>query len=522
MIRDNVKPFRCAIYTRKSTDEGLELSFNSLDAQREAAELYIASQKDEGWVLVDEHYDDGGYTGGNMNRPALKKLLADIEAGQVDCVVVYKVDRLSRSLLDFARIMEKFEKNGVSFVSVTQHFNTSHSMGRLTLNILLSFAQFEREIISERTRDKIAATRRKGKWSGGRPLLGYNVERDTGGPRLVICEHEAEQVRQIFKLYRECGSVLATAKELNRRGWRTKRWVTKKAKTLGDRPFDKGNLFNLLTNPTYIGKTTYKGHVYEGEHSAVVPLDLWVKVQAQLQHNGRSAATVSGGRSGALLRGLLYCAHCQCTMSHTYTSKAGKRYRYYTCMKAQKQGWETCPTKSVRAFRIEEFVIDQVRMIGSDPSLADEAIKQLQEVREQQLTHLGDERRLVLHDLAAHEERVKSVLAGDQDEESSTDQIAEHQDRTEHLERRLAEIAQQVHNLESVQPNEQDITASVEAFGPLWDVMGTAEQARLLGLVIKRIEYDGTPGDESIAITYRPEWADHLIGIQQAGMEKQS
>lgn len=212
------KIVRCAVYTRKSTEEGLEQDFNSLDAQREAGESYVASQKAEGWVCLPDRYDDGGFTGGNMDRPALRRLLADIEAGQIDCVVVYKVDRLSRSLMDFARIVEVFERQDVSFVSVTQHFNTTHSMGRLTLNVLLSFAQFEREIISERTRDKIAATRRKGKWSGGHPLLGYDVVPSPGGSKLAVNADEAERVRTVFDLYLEHTRITPVVRELDRRG----------------------------------------------------------------------------------------------------------------------------------------------------------------------------------------------------------------------------------------------------------------------------------------------------------------
>jgi len=245
---------RCAIYTRKSTEEGLEQEFNSLDAQREAGEAYIASQKSEGWVCLPDRYDDGGFTGGNMDRPALKRLLADIEAGRIDCVVVYKVDRLSRSLLDFARIMETFEKHGVSFVSVTQQFNTSTSMGRLMLNVLLSFAQFEREIISERTRDKIAAARRKGKWSGGKPLLGYDLIRSPGGSRLVVNEQEAEQVREIFRLYLQHERLAPVLRELDRRGWRTKRWITHRGHPCGGQPFNRVTLYRLLTNVAYLGK----------------------------------------------------------------------------------------------------------------------------------------------------------------------------------------------------------------------------------------------------------------------------
>src|SRR6202142_2100722 len=216
----NTQKVRCAIYTRKSTEEGLEQAFNSLDAQRESADAYIASQQQEGWTCLPERYDDGGFTGGNMERPALQRLLADIQAGRIDCVVIYKVDRLSRSLLDFARLMETFEQHQVSFVSVTQLFNTATSMGRLVLNVLLSFAQFEREIIAERTRDKIAATRRKGKWAGGRPLLGFDV--DPRGGRLLVNADEAERVRAIFALYLEHEALLPVVQELERRGWANK------------------------------------------------------------------------------------------------------------------------------------------------------------------------------------------------------------------------------------------------------------------------------------------------------------
>jgi len=253
---------RCAIYTRKSTEEGLEQEFNSLDAQREAGEAFIKSQASEGWTCLPDRYDDGGFTGGSMERPTLQRLLADIEAGKIDCVVVYKVDRLSRSLLDFAQMMQTFDKHRVSFVSVTQQFNTATSMGRLVLNVLLSFAQFEREIISERTRDKIAATRRKGKWAGGHPSLGYDV--DPRGFRLVVNEAEAERVRAIFELYLEHECLLPVVQEPERRGWVSKRWTTPKGRERGGQPFERTSLYRLLTNVPYIGKVRYKDEVHDG------------------------------------------------------------------------------------------------------------------------------------------------------------------------------------------------------------------------------------------------------------------
>lgn len=307
---------RCAIYTRKSTEEGLQQEFNSLDAQRESGEAYVKSQEHEGWVCLPAHYDDGGFTGGNMDRPALKRLLADIEAGQVDCVVVYKVDRLSRSLMDFGRLMEVFDKHKVSFVSVTQAFNTTHSMGRLTLNILLSFAQFEREIISERTRDKIAATRKKGKWTGGVPILGYDI--DPRGSKLIVNELEAIRVNQIFELYLKHQAILPVVRELDTRGWHTKAWSTKRGVSKGGQSFQKNTLYQLLTNVLYAGQVRHKEEVYPGEHEGIVDVNLFEKVQTQLQKNGRTGGAEVRNKHGALLKGMLNCTHCKCSMVHHY------------------------------------------------------------------------------------------------------------------------------------------------------------------------------------------------------------
>jgi DNA invertase Pin-like site-specific DNA recombinase len=275
-----VRPTRCAIYTRKSTEEGLAQEFNSLDAQREAAEAYILSQRELGWAVMADRYDDGGFTGGNMERPALQRLLADIEARRIDCVVVYKVDRLSRSLLDFARIMAQFEARSVSFVSVTQQFNTTVSLGRLTLNILLSFAQFEREIIAERTRDKVSAARRKGRWSGGIPVLGYDV--DAAGGRLLVNSQEAERVRGIFELFAATGDLSATVIELDVRKWTTKKWVTSDGKLYAGQPFTVRSLLRLLGNVLYTGAVQHKGRIYSGEHPAIIEPGLWQEVNRRL------------------------------------------------------------------------------------------------------------------------------------------------------------------------------------------------------------------------------------------------
>ncbi|MBV8812377.1 MAG: recombinase family protein, partial [Acidobacteriaceae bacterium] len=271
------KLVRCAIYTRKSTEQGLEQDFNTLQAQREAAEAYILSQKQNGWRTLADSYDDGGFSGASLHRPALQQRLRDIEAHQVDCVVVYKVDRLSRSLLDFARLLSLFEKRGVSFVSVTQEFNTSTSLGRLTLHILLSFAQFEREIISERTRDKMSAARRKGQWVGGIPVLGYDVDADGG--RLVINPAEAERVREIFAISAGCASLAEAQQQVHARGLLTKEWTSKSGKHHRGCGFTQSRLGILLRNVLYIGQVCHKGVVYPGEQPAIVDRALWERVQ---------------------------------------------------------------------------------------------------------------------------------------------------------------------------------------------------------------------------------------------------
>jgi site-specific DNA recombinase len=374
---------RCAIYTRKSTEEGLEQEFNSLDAQRESGEAYIQSQMHEGWECLATHYDDGGFTGGNMDRPALRRLLADIAVGKVNCVVVYKVDRLSRSLLDFAKMMETFEQHHIAFVSVTQMFNTASSMGRLVLNVLLSFAQFEREIISERTRDKIAATRRKGKWAGGHPLLGYDVDPDRF--KLLVNDDEAIRVRAIFELYLEHQGLLPVVQELERRGWLTKRWTTRKGHQRGGRIFNKTNLHHLLTRVAYVGKVKYKKEVHEGEHQGIVDPVVWQRVQSLLQRHGRTGDTVVHNQSGALLKGILRCGPCGCAMTPVHTTKnKTKRYRYYVCTGAQKRGWNTCSSKSVPAGQIEQFVVEQIRVIGKDPALVQATFAEANEAEAQQ------------------------------------------------------------------------------------------------------------------------------------------
>jgi site-specific DNA recombinase len=314
----------CAVYTRKSSEEGLEQSFNSLDAQREACEAFICSQRQEGWRVLPARYDDGGYSGGNMERPALQRLLEHVEANRVNVIVVYKVDRLTRSLADFAKIVEALDARGVSFVSVTQQFNTTSSMGRLTLNVLLSFAQFEREVTSERIRDKIAASKKKGIWMGGPVPLGYDLQ----SRKLVPNHKEATLVRKIFTLYLKVGCVSKLAIQLRREKIKSKSWTTRTGSHRGDVSFARGALYDLLRNRLYIGEIGHRGQWYAGEHEGILPQELWDRVQRQLSQNLETRHTRIGQQSSSLLTGLMEDANGN-RFTPSFTVKSGRRYRYY-------------------------------------------------------------------------------------------------------------------------------------------------------------------------------------------------
>jgi len=317
---------RCAIYTRKSSEEGLEQSFNSLDAQREACHAFITSQRQEGWRALPSRYDDGGYSGGTMERPALQQLLKDIEDGQVDTIVVYKVDRLTRSLADFAKIVEALDARGVSFVSVTQQFNTTTSMGRLTLNVLLSFAQFEGEVTGERIRDKIAASKRKGMWMGGRLPVGYDVKER----KLIVNPIEADFVRRLFHMYLELGCVSRLKIQLDREAIKSKERTSAAGNRSGGTFYSRGALYRILQNRIYVGDIQHRGQLYLGEHTGIVPRELWEQVQAQLRSDNQGRRTGLKANCSSLLVGLLQDAEGN-RFTPSYTVKNGRRYRYYVC-----------------------------------------------------------------------------------------------------------------------------------------------------------------------------------------------
>jgi site-specific DNA recombinase len=489
------KTVRCAVYTRKSTEEGLEQEFNTLDAQREAAEAFVRSQGGEGWVCLPDRFDDGGFTGGNMDRPALTKLMKAIEAGQVDCVVVYKVDRLSRSLLDFARMMAVFESKQVSFVSVTQQFNTASSMGRLVLNVLLSFAQFEREIISERIRDKIAATRRKGKWTGGRPVMGYAVSPDR---KLVVVPEEADRVRQIFALYLDHGSLLDVVAELDRRGWANKTWANKQGRIYPPTPWTKTSLHALLTNVLYLGRVKYKAETHPGEHEAIVDPAVWQRVQAQLTRNGRTGGGEFRNRFGALLKGLLRCTACDCSMSPSHTKKGTKRYRYYLCTNAQKRGWHRCPAQSVPAGVIEEAVVGQLTRIGREPDLARQVIDEARRQDAERHKQHDRDRQTRQWELKGWYDELKTratqITPGD---DAGLARLADLQERI-----RTAEEQNRTPAPDDLTLDADTTRNALEQFTPVWNALAPREQARLIHLLVESVDYDGQAG--TLSIRFRP------------------
>jgi DNA invertase Pin-like site-specific DNA recombinase len=353
MGRADASRQRCAIYTRKSSEEGLEQEFNSLAAQREACEAFIRSQRNEGWVLARTRYDDGGFSGGNLERPALQDLIADIRAGRIDIVVVYKVDRLTRSLADFARLVELFDAEAVSFVSVTQQFNTTSSMGRLTLNVLLSFAQFEREVTGERIRDKIAASKKKGMWMGGNVPLGYDANERT----LVINPAAAETVRRIFALYRELGCVRRVKEEADRLGLRTKCSTTANGTERGGKPFSRGHLYTLLSNPIYTGQIAHKGELYPGQHPALIDDEGWSTVRDKLAANTSDHRRKIKAAEPSLLAGLLVDAQGE-RLAPSHAVKKDRRYRYYvSAVLITDAGMDRAQGWRLAAREIEEVVI---------------------------------------------------------------------------------------------------------------------------------------------------------------------
>jgi len=493
MIRPAISPttpqakvVRCAIYTRKSHEEGLEQEFNSLDAQRDACESYVASQRHDGWVALPMHYDDGGFTGGTMERPALRQLLADIEAGRVQCVLVYKVDRLSRSLLDFAKMVALFEKHNVAFVSVTQRFDTTSSMGRLTLNVLLSFAQFERELCSERIRDKIAAAKKKGKYVGGRPILGYDVDRER--MRLVVNSDEADLVRRVFQRFIQLGSCMLAARELNAQGHRTKEWTARNGNKRGGALWNKAYVHWTLTNRRYLGEVVHKGQAYPGEHAAIVDRRTWDRVHAVLNENRRYRATQTRKKTAAILKGILRCGACETPMAPAYTTRRGKRYQYYVCHAASKNGHDTCPVKSVPAGQVEGAVFEYLRTVFADPELVARTFRATQAQAADERWGLERERGTLQRRQSELRKAIgRLVRAADGKAEGALSvELRNLNEQYAEAETRLRDVEDALGRQGDL-PTEQDVAAALKTIDPLWAELFPAEQERIVRLLVETV-----------------------------------
>lgn len=500
MIATNEKKVvRCAIYTRKSNEDGLEQAFNSLHAQRAMCESYIASFASEGWTALATEYTDAGITGGTMERPGLQQLLADIEAGRVDVVVIYRLDRLSRSLRDFLNMMEAFDRRHVSFASVTERIDTTSSAGRLFLNMILAFAQFEREVAAERIRDKIASAKRKGKYVGGRPLLGYDVDREK--MRLVVNQEEAKLVRHIFQQFCQVGSCMKVAHELNAKGRRMKAWTSKKGRAMGGGEWLKTDVHHLLTNQRYIGQVVHKGECFPGEHEAIINRKTWDRVEGILGKNRNYRANQTRKTTTAILKGILRCGCCDAAMAPTYSTRRGKRYHYYLCNAAGKNGHDSCEVKSVAAGQIEGAVFTYLRDIFADPEMVARTFRATR-------AQTAAERNAAKREKAAIEKRLadlrkaigRLVRATDGKAEGALSaELRAMNDEYAQAENRLRELAAEGGGQDDM-PSEQGVAEALRTIEPLWEELFPAEKERIVRLLVETV----TVRPDGLSIRLRP------------------
>lgn len=496
---------RCAVYTRKSTSAGLDQDFNSLDAQREACEQYIRNQACLGWQVIPETYDDGGFTGANLERPGFARLMQDAEAGKIDVVVVYKVDRLSRSLLDFAKVMDRFNRAGAAFVSVTQNFSTADAMGRLTLNMLMSFAEFEREMIAERTRDKIAASRRKGKWTGGTPPLGYDVV----DRKLVVNEVEAALVRRIYELYLDRRSAVAVAKTLNTEHRTTKHHLASNGNSRGAQAWDKNTVLRVLTSPIPAGLMPSAGEVYEGEHEAIIDRSVFDRVRFLLAEKGGRRAVRHARNPEYILAGILRCALCDQSFTPASSRRGKKIYRYYRCSTRDKKGREEpggCPAAPLPAAAIEGFVVQRVREALADGKLVAAVAKAARERLESQRAPLEAERADLPVKIAAVSTEGKRLVETASNLTGTARRLLDAKlqdvgDQLGRLETRLVEVQRQLALIEDTELETKWVERCLGDFDKIWDTLSNENRARMVRAVVARVEVDEPNGDVRAFLT---------------------
>ena len=495
---------RYAIYSRQSVEDPTDNGFTSLDAQRDAGEAYVATMKQEGRVALPDRYDDGGFTGGNTERPALQRLMQDVADGKVDTIIVYKIDRLSRSLLDFLKLIEMFEQHRVAFVAVTQQINSATSAGKLMLHILASFASYERALISERTSDKMCAARRKGKYTGGPAILGYRVDYEK--KRLVVDPAEAQMVRELFDLYLQHCSLLKVSQIANSRGWRTKRWVRRDGQKREGGVWDKAKLQRIVTCITYTGHVEHKGEILPGEHEAIIDQETFDRVQAQIQANGNGSSATVRNKHNALLRGLLRCGQCGAAMSHHYAQKGTRLYRYYVCTTKQKQGLEACSTPSLPAQEIEDFVVDQIRKLARDPELAKQVFEEASRQQQASIPPPKAERTRLQRQRQHNSEEIKrlvgAIAATDKPSPSVTEGLSQLEESVAIIDRRLGEIDREVAAIEKSSIDPEHVAATLAEFTDLWDVLYLQERTRIVHLLVESVSFKG---DTDIQIVFSAE-----------------
>lgn len=480
-----MKTVRCAIYCRKSSDDGLEQACNSIDAQRAAAEAYIASRAGLGWVCLPERYDDGGVSGGTLERPSLRRLMDAIEAKRVDVVVVYRLDRWTRSIRDFGALSDRLERAGVGLASITESIDTATPGGRLVLHTLLSFAQYERELAAERTAHKIAASRRRGMWTGGRPVLGY----DAVDGRLEINHAEAERVRAIFARYMELGSIDALARELDAAGERTKRWVARDGTPQGGARLHKSVLHGLLTNPLYVGRVPHKGATYPGLHAAIVPEEVFGRVARMLLENRASGASLTRNRHGGLLKGLVRCGCCGTPMSHTSTrTRRGEVHRYYVCRGWSLRGGRKCATPNLPAESLERLVVGRARPRLTGPGMARRILAVSLARWEASRDALEARLALAEADLVAATARLRAGL-----DPRAANARAE-------SERRISAIRSELDRHGALRPTAEGIASALAEFEALWSALSPRERRELLGTAVRGVVFESVVGEVVIEL----------------------
>jgi site-specific DNA recombinase len=490
-------PVPIGIYTRVSTDERLDMEFNSIDAQRAACESFIATRRADGWYAVSERYDDAGISGGTLDRPALHRLLSDVDAGKIAGIVFYKLDRLSRSLLDFAKLVDLLERKGIFIASASQDLNSATSMGRFMINTLLSFAQYEREVIAERTHDKMQATRRRGMWTGGFPILGFDIV----DRKLRVNEAEAERVRRVFETFLTNGGLVTTLEEMERLGIRRKAWTNQRGKHVGGQRFDKASLRHLLSNRIYLGQIRAGDEWVQGQHAAIVDPQTFEQVQAKLRDRParRPRRRVP---SDLLLSGLVVCAKCGCGMSPHYASRSGRRYGSYVCATYAKSGAKACPGSRIAAHDLEQHVVERIAHVGRDERVIAETVAAARKAAttrrpgleaaigeaEAQHRRLADERKNYLDAIGSQGCRSPKLL----------ERLGETEAALHGVDTRLAALRSELAALDGSVVNAETVRKALADFMPLWEVLFPAERRRIAQLLMEEIRVDRQAGEVEI------------------------